>query len=411
MPPHDTPPITVLMPVHNGEPYLDEAVKSILSQTAPDLIFLIIDDASTDATPDILKTYAAQDKRFTVLRNESVLGLTVSLNLGLERVTTPYIARMDADDVSLPQRLEKQLAYMNAHPEAVALGSWVQAIDAAGEAANSPWFEEIRQNVRSADICKALLLGHSVIVHPTALLRTDALRAIGGYRACFRYAQDYDLWLRLLPEGELHVLPEILLQYRIHEQAISTTKLHEQRIANASALACALLRAWGKADPLQNFTGPLDYTQLEQLADKAGPIPWLRWLELNSYGHTSLTDEDLCAINEWILSFSSPESTDRMYANIAEISFLWIAQMQKIISTLKSNTLDQKEYIALQLKQINEYTKQTNEHLKQINEYQKHIAELERQKQDIHTHYIQSTSWKVTAPMRKIANLFRNYKA
>jgi glycosyltransferase involved in cell wall biosynthesis len=333
------------MSVHNGEKYLTDAIESILNQTAPHFFFLIINDASTDATSVILNKYAAQDARITILTNEIPLGLTVSLNRGIEQIVTPYVARMDADDVSLPERLEKQLAHMEAHPGTVALGGWVDPIDAKGQTTESPWFAQIRQYLDSVDICKALLLGYSIIVHPTVMLRTDTLRAIGGYRACFRYAQDYDLWLRLLPEGKLQVLPEALLRYRIHSHALSATKLHEQRIANSAAFSSALIRERGEADPLQGYNKCLDYSQMERLADMAGPIAWLRWLELNSHVETDFMQKDLHAINERIISLYCHEYTDKNHMQRIDINSLWIEWLQKKIISLQNQNMEQQNYI------------------------------------------------------------------
>jgi len=125
------PKVTVLMPVYNGERYLNEAVDSILGQTFTDFEFLIIDDASTDKTPEILRSY--DDPRIRVVTNEENLGLSKSLNKGLALARGEFIARMDADDVSYPYRLQVQHEFMTQHPGAGVIGSWAEYIDRKGE--------------------------------------------------------------------------------------------------------------------------------------------------------------------------------------------------------------------------------------------------------------------------------------
>ena len=377
-----TPQITVLMSVYNDETYLAEAVESILSQTFSDFIFLIIDDASTDATSDILKRYAAQDNRIKIITNELNLGLTASLNKGLSHIDTPYIARMDSDDISLPERLEKQLAFMEGRPEIVALGCWIETIDAVGAPVEAFWAIYIRQYQDSTDIYKALFLGKSVLPHSSVMLRVAALKAIGGYRVCFRYAQDYDLWLRFLFVGKLAVLPEPLLGHRIHNQAISVAKLYEQCIANVSALSAALIRERGEADPLQNCTEALDYNRMVQLMDAAGAVAWMRWLEVSSYGETKLADKEISAISNKIIDLDWYDGTAEDQARHIRISDLWISKQQKYIEDL----LEAKKYLE-------------NRTIGQEKYIEDLLAELDR--------FVATWSWRITAPLRKIAAVFQ----
>ncbi|MCL1981896.1 MAG: glycosyltransferase [Clostridiales bacterium] len=378
-----TPQITVLMSVYNGESYLAEAVDSILGQTFSDFIFLILDDASTDATPEMLKRYAARDNRITIITNERNLGLAASLNRGISHIDTPYIARMDADDISLPERLEKQLAFIESQPETVALGSWVEAIDAAGAPVESQWFMDIRRYLDHADICKALLLGQSVLVHPSAMLRTVPLKNIGGYRACFRYAQDYDLWLRLLPIGKLAVLPETYLRYRIHAETASVAKLNKQRIANVSALSAALIRERGATDPLQDCSSEaLDENRMMQLMDAAGAAAWLRWLEYSSYGETGLTSKELRAIRDRIIGIDWYANSEEGQTRHIRASDVWLSSLYGKIIDLHNHV----EYLQNHAGSLQQYSETLNGAI---------------------SGYRDSKSWKSTAPLRKLATSFR----
>lgn len=231
-----SPQVTVLMSVHNGEKYLETAINSILRQTLRDFDFLIIDDASTDASSAILSDFARKDARIQILTNKRNLGLAASLNRGISQIKTPYIARMDADDIAAPQRLEEQLAYMEQNPSICASGTWITQFTQdtylhIDEPATNP------QTVR-----ERTLFNGPQIMHPTAMIRTEAIKAINGYDEAFLCAQDYDLWLRLLDYGDLANIPKSLLFYRIHETSTSSTKIEQQVINHFIALRKSEMR-------------------------------------------------------------------------------------------------------------------------------------------------------------------------
>ncbi|MDR2051748.1 MAG: glycosyltransferase [Deltaproteobacteria bacterium] len=286
------------MSIYNGEAHLAETMESVLGQTFADFAFLIIDDASTDVTAVMLARYAAMDRRVKILTNKYNLGLTASLNKGLALVDTPYVARMDADDISLPERLEKQLARMTAQPGIAALGTWVEPIGPAGEMVEASWFAYIRQFADPADIRKALLQGYSVLVHPSAMMRTEVVKSIGAYRTCFRYAQDYDLWLRLTEVGEPAVLPEVLLRYRVSSHSLSVTQLPLQMVGNVCALASALIRSQGRDDPLKDRKTEVDRDSMAALAEAAGAKAYNRWLEYCANGEYAITKQDMLFVFE-----------------------------------------------------------------------------------------------------------------
>lgn len=269
------PRVTVLMGVHNDETHLAGAISSILWQTEREFVFVIIDDASTDGTAKILDELSSRDARITVCRNESRLGLTASLNRGLAHCHTPYVARMDSDDLALPQRLARQLAYMEAHPEMAAAGSHVLQFD-EDNPESAPW--EWHVPTSPVRIRHRTLTEGPQLSHPAAIVRTDAILAVGKYREQFATTQDYDLWLRLLERYELGNVPETLLFYRQHESAVSRKKTLEQSVNHVLAMRSAELRGEGKADPL--LGRELDVPLLFSLLDISRPSyrAWLRLL-------------------------------------------------------------------------------------------------------------------------------------
>lgn len=231
-----SPQITVLMSVHNGEKYLETAINSILRQTLRDFDFLIIDDASTDASSAILSDFARKDARIQILTNERNLGLAASLNRGISQIKTPYIARMDADDIAAPQRLEEQLAYMERNPNLCASGTWITQFT------QDTYLHIYEPATNPQTVRERTLFNGPQIMHPTAMIRTEAIKAINGYDEAFLCAQDYDLWLRLLDYGDLANIPKSLLFYRIHETSTSSTKIEQQVINHFIALRKSEMR-------------------------------------------------------------------------------------------------------------------------------------------------------------------------
>ena len=212
-----SPKVTVLMPVYNGEKYLREAVDSILGQTFRDFEFIIVDDASTDRGYEIARSYT--DPRIVLVRNERNLGLTVSLNRGLELTRGEYVARMDCDDVSLPERLERQVAFMDANPDVGACGTWSLDIDHAGNVVGRrelPLGEELNN-----------FYWRRSLSHPAAMFRFDREDGPRYDPAC-RYAQDYDLWFKVRARRRLANLPEYLLLYRVHDDSITGSRVDAQ---------------------------------------------------------------------------------------------------------------------------------------------------------------------------------------
>lgn len=218
------PLFTVLMPVFNAEAYLEEAIKSVLNQTIHDFELLIINDGSTDKSLKIINRFAKQDKRITVVSRPN-RGFVASLNEGLRVITTELVARMDADDVSLPQRFEKQYTFMTENPGYSVVGCQVKVIDEKG----SP--KDIDPRPSSNDGLK-LFLGYGCSLSgPTVMFRKSAIDAVGGFNEEAWPAEDYDCWTRLAiinPETKFHLLPDVLYLYRENSQGISLTNKMKQ---------------------------------------------------------------------------------------------------------------------------------------------------------------------------------------
>lgn len=226
------PKVTVLMPVYNGERYLDQAIRSILEQSLADFVFLVIDDGSTDKSARIVESY--RDARIQLVRNESNLKLIATLNKGFELATGEYIARMDCDDVSLPRRLEKQVAFLDSHPGVGACGTWFQKIgDERGAVRTQSDPEIIR--------CGTLF--NSMIAHPTVMLRKSMfLEHALCYNPAFRHAEDFELWARALDHFELANVPEVLLRYRMHAHQVTRLFADEQMESTGKIRAALLAR-------------------------------------------------------------------------------------------------------------------------------------------------------------------------
>jgi glycosyltransferase involved in cell wall biosynthesis len=211
---------------------------------------MAIDDGSTDRSPAILRQYAQRDARLKVLTRTHE-GIVASLNAGLAAANSKYIARMDADDISESSRLERQVAYLDEHPECVAVGCSVLVIDSDGEplwVASSP--------VSHEDIEKELLIGNGgALRHPSAIFPRSALDTVGSYREFLRLAEDLDLYLRLGEIGRLANLDEALLHYRVHRFSANLTRTHEMQEAVIRAIASAYERRdWSgfKADSIRD---------------------------------------------------------------------------------------------------------------------------------------------------------------
>jgi glycosyltransferase involved in cell wall biosynthesis len=232
------------MPVRNGGLYLAEAVRSVLSQTFADFEFLLIDDGSTDDAIANLPEELRGDPRLRVLDNPQ-RGLVPALNFGIAQARAALVARMDADDVSLPQRFRAQVDFLDCNPCVAVVGAQVAYIDAEGRG-----FGHVSSFCTESEaIAEALLVRGCVLKHPTIMARREAIEAAGGYRALMAGAEDYDLWLRMSERARIANLPDVLLQYREHTGQYSHGINLTQRFARDLAIYAARERRIGRPDP------------------------------------------------------------------------------------------------------------------------------------------------------------------
>lgn len=205
--------VTVLMPVYNGEKYLSEAINSILSQTYKDFELLIINDGSTDKSEEIIKGY--NDQRIKYIANDYNIGIIRTLNKGLSLIKSEYIARMDADDVSLPERLEKQIQFMDTHPDIAVSGTSILMFNETGNLRKKRVNKDPKQ-------LKTELLFKCALMHPTVMIRKRVIdEGNFTYNEAHQSVEDFGLWQNLSFYYKLSNIQEVLVKYRVNETGIT----------------------------------------------------------------------------------------------------------------------------------------------------------------------------------------------
>lgn len=215
----DKPTVSVILPVYNCELYIYDAVQSILNQSFTNFELIIIDDCSTDATVAIINSF--KDSRIRLIVKEKNSGYTDSLNYAITICKGDFIARMDGDDISLPERFQKQVDFLNANKDVIMCGTGIQIMDS----------DKILFHPSSHDDIKVKLCFSNAFFHPTVMFKKDAL-VEHNYDKNFEPAEDYDLWTRLIFKGKLSNIKEVLLQYRVHPNQISNYKNEIQQKAS-----------------------------------------------------------------------------------------------------------------------------------------------------------------------------------
>lgn len=299
-----TPLISVVMSVYNEENYLQEAIDSILKQTVQDFELIVVDDCSTDRTRDILREY--QDPRIHVVWNEENRGLTANLNLAVSLAKGQYIARMDGDDLSHPNRFERQLRYLKEHPE-------LKLISCRTETFGQ---EHLRSDIQGEpEYLRCRMLVRPVLAHPGFMVRGEIFRELGFcYDESFRQAQDYDLAARISRRYAIGICPEILLEYRAHSGQVSS-KSGSRQFANADRVRSRLLEELGIHLNEEEWQ---DYHRLvleEHTEDKAAYVRVVRILdriveqnhERKIYDPVILKDALGRMMADWIIRVKSRE--------------------------------------------------------------------------------------------------------
>ena len=242
----DQPLVSVVMAVCNAERYLTEAIQSIVDQTFRNLELVVVDYGSTDHSISIVSDCVSRDNRIRLLEIPPCV-LPAARNAGCYRARGRYIAIMDADDIALRDRLDREVAYMEAHPQAALLGGGVEFVDSLGKSLLTHRHPTDDREIRRE------LLTHSVFWHPTIIMRREAFVAVGGYRPVFVCAHDYDLAVRIAEQYECANLDEVVLRYRFHAGQLSTEKQRLQTLCVLATRASAAARRNGQSDPLDTI--------------------------------------------------------------------------------------------------------------------------------------------------------------
>ncbi len=227
-----TPKVSVIMSAFNQASYLKLSVDSILQQSFTNFEFIIINDASTDNTRQILASY--HDHRIRIINHNFCQGLTKSLNQAIRHAKSEYLARMDADDIASKERLRTQIEYLESHPKIAACGTAVTLIDKQNRKIG------IKHLPSTVNKIHQVMLRYNPFVHPSMMLRREIFVDINGYDESLNGAEDYDLWLRMASKYELININKPLLNYRINPQGVSWANLKHTELQALKARIKAL---------------------------------------------------------------------------------------------------------------------------------------------------------------------------
>lgn len=289
------PLITVLMPVHNGAAYLAEAMESILRQSLADFEFLVVDDASTDHSAALVRN--VKDPRVRLIPSTERLKLSGALNLGLDQARGRYVARMDADDISLPRRLESQARFLEQNPAIGLCGTWIRYFGGSTRT--------ILERPVPHDEIHAFMLLDTPFAHPTVMLRRDAIEQHHlRFNGDFFPTEDFELWTRAIRQFPVANLPEVLLHYRIHSQSLTGSDW-----STMDEQAARIIRA--QLEPLG----------LEPTLDE------LRFHRKLAMGHVTMTRETLNQAEAWIATLMAANrrthtfKPDALHSVLGEVWF------------------------------------------------------------------------------------------
>jgi len=209
-----TPTVSIVTSVHNGEIYLEESIDSILQQTYTNFEFIIIDDGSYDKTPEILNSYV-KDNRIRIFKNPQKLGLSKSFNLGVKKSSGEYIARHDADDISIKNRLFVQKHYLDLHQDVAIVSSSNIYINQLGEVIS------VANREANPTITRWRLFFSNPIIHSSTMFRKSIVISCGGYDENLKHSEDYDLWCRIAEQYPIAQLPDVLVKFRKHQKSFT----------------------------------------------------------------------------------------------------------------------------------------------------------------------------------------------
>lgn len=218
------PLISVVMPAHNAQKYISGAIESILNQTFNNFELIIINDSSTDRTLTIVKSFSKKDSRIRIVNNDTRFNIARTLNKGIALAKSNIIARMDADDIAFPERLERQYKVITSSKNIAVIGSNIVIIDAGGSEKGTRNYPHLSKDL------KKCLFRYSPFAHPVVMFRKNMFEEVGGYNPKYSPTEDLDLWFRLGRKHEFKSIPEPLLKYRIYERSSSHKAIKDLEI-------------------------------------------------------------------------------------------------------------------------------------------------------------------------------------
>jgi glycosyltransferase involved in cell wall biosynthesis len=309
-----TPLATVLMPVYNAESYVSEAIESILNQTFTDFEFLIIDDASTDTSLEIIQQYS--DKRIRLISNATNLGIAQTLNKGIDLAKGKYIARMDADDISEKDRLEKQIGLLENYPEFGLCGSWIKIMGT----------DKIVKLPCSDEELQVQLLKNSPFAHPGVIFRANIIKKNAlYYNPVFSVTEDYELWTKISKHTKLCNIPEPLLEYRLHNNQATRLKkylIEEQRdkirLKQIEEIV-PNITYYEKELHLHFIRGKIFFTLYKKVIDM---IAWLNRLQ---YANKQIKRYNQKVLRNWVTGYQKKmilQALNNNHYNFSTIRFL-----------------------------------------------------------------------------------------
>ena len=244
---------------------------SVLAQTFTDFEFLIVDDGSTDGSAAILDEYARNDERVSIIRRENK-GLIVSLNELIAKARGPIIARMDCDDIAKANRFERQIAFLDTHPDYGVVGSWTETIDGNNDRVRYSGADLPTDHQQFLD-----RIGRdTMLAHGSVMMRKALVQSVGGYHAAFKHCEDFDLWLRLVAVTKLCSVPERLIQYRIWDGQVSNRHAYVQRVGAGISLAAFAERQAGRPDPTSALRELPPLEEMDRLFGREGVAKEIR---------------------------------------------------------------------------------------------------------------------------------------
>ena len=314
------------MPVYNAQEYLEDSIQSVLNQTFKGFEFIILDDGSTDLSLPIIEKWGAMDRRIRIVNHQHT-GLSALLRMGLNHAKGEFIARMDADDISLPERFERQINFFQRHAEVGTCGTWMRMFGQKSGVMKPP-LDDAR--------IKACLLFACPMMHPTVMMRRSMLTESNiNYSESARWTEDYDLWTRLAPHTQFANLPELLLLYRTHNAQVSTEKQEEQR-RNAGACRSRFLQALGfecTAQELDRHEQVCNATQSVRTEELMAMHDWLMKLREKAGRSPLFCKKALCTeiMKRWTVTCRNSKFKNPALWNLYKGSTLGPCDMESFI--------------------------------------------------------------------------------